>query len=203
MVQKEFRELVFEFAKRVSCLHTVKHVFLFGSVAREEADKRSDIDVCIITNADNRKQISKIALDLEKRHDKNIQLVISRNFSKLDKYFINNLFEEGILLYSKEPLIRLKGMKCKEFVLLSYSLKNLTQNEKMNIKTKHYGYSTEKKAKKRTYKSHFEGLLKKVEGVRIGSGAVLIPVRNTKPVLDLLDAFNIKYTKIKLLKEIA
>ena len=88
MIQKEFREVIFEFAKEVSSLNNVNYIFLFGSVAREEADKRSDIDLCVVINNNDKKKISSIALDLEKKYDKNIQLVISQNFIKVDKYFI-------------------------------------------------------------------------------------------------------------------
>ena len=202
MIQKEFKEIVFEFAKRLSDLPNIKHIFLFGSVARGEADKRSDIDFCVIINNNDKKRISKVALDLEKKCDKNIQLVISKNFSKLDNYFINKIFEEGILLYSKEPLIKVRNIKCMEFLLISYSLKNLTQKDKMKIKTKFYGYSTKKRIKKKIYKSLYNGLVNEFGGTRVGAGAILIPLRNAKPILDILNNFKIKYNKIKLLKSI-
>ena len=125
MIQQEFREVIFEYAKEVSSLNNVLFLFLFGSVARGEADKRSDIDFCVITNNDDKKNISSFALDLEKKYDKNIQLVISKNFTGLDSYFISNMLREGILLYGKTPIIKLKDLKCEEFVLFSFSLSSL------------------------------------------------------------------------------
>lgn len=202
MVQKEFKELVFEFDRKVSELNNVRHIFLFGSVAREEADRRSDVDLCIIIDDTNKKEISKVALDLEKKYDKNIQLVISKNFSKLDKYFIDKLLEEGIILYSREPLIKFKDVKCNEFLLISYSLKNLTHKDKMKIKAKFYGYSTKKIVNKKVYKSSYEGLVKQLNGTSVGAGAVLVPLRSAQPIVGILDSFNVKYNKIRLLREI-
>lgn len=202
MVQEEFKELVFEFDRKVSELTNVSHIFLFGSVAREEADRRSDVDLCVIINDSNKKEISIIALDLEKKYDKNIQLVISKNFSKLDKYFIDKLLEEGILLYSKKPLIKLKNVKCEEFLLISYSLKNLSHKDKMKIKAKFYGYSTKKIVNKKVYKSSYEGLVKQLNGISVGAGAILVPLRSAQPIFNILDSFNVKYNKIRLLREI-
>lgn len=202
MVQKEFKEIVFDFARKIADLPNVEHIFLFGSVAREEADKRSDVDFCVIIGDNDKKTISKIALDLEKKYDKNIQLVVSKKFLKMDKYFLNKLLEEGILLYGKEPLINIKDFKCREYLLISYSLKNLTHKYKMKIKTRFYGYSTEKKVNKKIYKSSYKGLITELDGLSVGAGAILIPLRNAKHILDILDEFNIRYSKIKLLREI-
>lgn len=203
MVQEEFKEIVFEFDRRVSELDNVRHIFLFGSVAREEADRRSDVDLCVIIGDNNKKEISKIALDLEKEYDKSIQLIISKNFLKLDKYFIDKLLDEGVILYSKEPLIKIKNIKCEVFLLISYSLKNLTHKDKMKIKAKFYGYSTKKMVNKKIYKSSYEGLVKQLNGLSVGAGAVLVPLRNSQPIVNILDSFNVKHNKIKLLREIA
>ena len=203
MVQAEFKELVFEFDRKVSELDNVRHIFLFGSVAREQADKRSDVDLCVIIDDVNKKGISKIALDLEKKYDKNIQLVISRNFSKLDKYFVDKLLEEGVLLFSKDPSIKLKDVKFEVFLLISYSLRNLAHKDKMKIKARFYGYSTKKMVNRKVYKSSYEGLIKQLNGLSVGAGAVLVPLRSAQPIISILDSFNVKYTKIKLLREIS
>jgi len=63
-------------------------------------------------------------------------LALDVNSFKQPKYFIDKLLEEGILLYSREPLMKFKNFKCKEFLLISYSLKNLTHKDKMKIKAK-------------------------------------------------------------------
>lgn len=200
MVQKEFQELCFEFAKKTSSLNNVLFVFLFGSVAREEADKRSDIDFCVITNNNDKKKISSIALDLEKKYDKNIQLVINKNFTKLDSYFIKNLFQEGILLYASNPIIKLKNLKCEEFTLFSFSLSNLSQSEKMKIKRALYGYETEKKQKNKVYKSTSKGLVRELNGLSVGRGAILIPIKNSRYVENIFEDKKIKFEKTSLFK---
>lgn len=200
MIQKEFKEIVFEFAKRVSDLDNVLYVFLFGSVAKEEADRRSDIDLCVIINNTDRKKISSIALDLEKKYDKNIQLVISRNFTKLDNYFITQLFKEGILFYGKKPIIKLKDILVEEATLFSFSLENLDQSEKMKVKRILYGYSTSKKKGKKIYKSSSKGLIKELNGSVIGRGAILVPIKNAKHIEKVFNEKRIKFKREDLFR---
>lgn len=200
MIQKEFKEIVFEFAKKASDLDNVLYVFLFGSVAKEEADRRSDIDLCVIISNSDRKKISSIALDLEKKYDKNIQLVISKNFTKLDNYFIKQLFKEGILLYAKKPIIKLKDIMVEEVTLFSFSLENLDQSEKMKVKRILYGYSTSKKKDKKIYKSFSKGLIKELNGSVIGRGAILIPIKNTKHIEKVFNEKRIKFKREDLFK---
>lgn len=199
MIQKEFKKIVFEFAKEVSDLDNVLYIFLFGSVAREEADKRSDIDLCVIINNNNKKKVSSIALNLEKKYDKNIQLIINKNFSKLDKYFISQLFKEGILLYGKNPLVKIKDVGFKCFALFSFSLENLDQSDKMKMKRILYGYSTVKKGKK-LYKSFFKGLVSELSGLFIGRGAVLIPIDKAKIVENVFNSKKVKFKRYDLFK---
>lgn len=47
-MREEFKDLVFEFAKKVSGIDAVQSVVLFGSLARGEADARSDVDILIV-----------------------------------------------------------------------------------------------------------------------------------------------------------
>ncbi len=200
-MQKQYRDIVFEFSKIISEFNNVNYIILFGSVARGEADKRSDIDLCVvITNNKYRKEISNIALDLEKKYDRNIQLVITKNFERLDKYFIKQLLTEGIILYALTPIIKFKNLKCKNVVIFKFSLKNLKQSEKMHIKRILYGYSTTKKYKKRIYRSSFKGLVKENDGVNLGRGAILISIKDLKLIRDLFTKYNIKYNTIELLK---
>jgi len=196
-MQKEFKDVIFEFAKEVSSLSNVLSIFLFGSVARGEADKRSDVDFCVIVDNDNTKKISSIALDLEKKYDKNIQLVISRNFTKLDSYFISQLFREGILLYSRSPLLKIKDMGFKGFALFSFSLIGLNQSDKMKMKRILYGYSTTKKGKK-VYKSSSKGLVLELNGLFIGRGAVMIPFEKAKIIEEIFSSRKVKFKRYDL-----
>jgi predicted nucleotidyltransferase len=191
MIQKGFNELVFEFSKLVSSLENALYIFLFGSVARGKADARSDIDFCVITDGGNNKQISSIALDLEKKYDKNIQLVVSKNFTKLDKYFLSQILKEGILLYGRNPIVEIKGINYKGYALFSFSLKGLDQSSKMKVKRILYGYST----KKDKYESSSSGLVSDFNGLFAGRGAILIPSEKASVIEEVFGSWKVTFKR--------
>ena len=70
----------------------VVRAFLFGSFAREEADKNSDVD--ILVELDYSKHIGlgfvNMKIDLENKLHKKIDLVSSNSLSKFILPFVNN-----------------------------------------------------------------------------------------------------------------
>jgi predicted nucleotidyltransferase len=198
MIQKGFTDLVFEFSKLVGNIENVAYIFLFGSVARGKADVRSDIDFCVIIDGADRKKISSIALDLEKKYDKNIQLVISNNFTKLDNYFISQLFKEGILLYGRNPIVEIKGFKYKGYALFSFSLKGLNQSSKMKIKRILYGYNT----KKDKYSSSSSGLVLDFNGLFIGRGAIMIPSEKASAIEQIFGSWKVTFKRFDVYMKI-
>lgn len=160
------------------------------------------MDICAIISGGDKKRISSIALDLEKKYDKDIQLVVSKNFDKLDKYFLSQLFKEGILLYGKTPLVKVKDLGLEGYALFSFSLGNLEHSEKMKIKRILYGYSTSKKVKK-VYKSFSKGLVKELNGFSVGRGAILIPSTKSKDIEEVFGARKVKFKRYDLFKRIS
>jgi len=196
-MQEQFRDIVFEFVKEVSGVPKVHSVFMFGSVAKDEADSRSDIDFLIILDTQQdpnrlseRDEVSRIALDLEKKFNRDIQLVFSNvKFDGLDGHFVEEVLREGIILFGRAPVIQEDKLGFVPYVLIYYKLTNLTKSDKMKIKRALYGYKTRKRHKGKLYTSQAEGLIEKLDGKRTGIASILLPYRNSRPVLDTLENF--------------
>ena len=82
MIQEEFEDIVFEFAKKASRYEDVACIFLFGSVAKGDTDRRSDIDILVVFDADKedidaKNEVSDLALSLEKKYDRNVQVIFT------------------------------------------------------------------------------------------------------------------------------
>ncbi len=205
-IQKDFRGLVFEFAKRAIEYESVLSVILFGSVARGEADRRSDADILLIFDTlknartlKERSEISKMSLDMEKKFDKNIQLVFSnKNYDGLDRQFVENVFKEGIILFGKNPQVDVERLKLESFSLIHYSLTELKDSDKMRIKRIFYGHRTTKRYKGKVYKSEIKGLIEQLGGKRTGIASFLIPSKKTGDIESILKKFGIKFEKIDL-----
>ncbi len=200
-MQEEFKEAAFEFAKKVSDIDIVQSVVLFGSVAKGEADARSDVDILIIFDSPKpissireRIEITRISQDLEKKFDKNMQIVFTnREFDKLDRQFIENVFREGIMLYGKTPQVDVEKLKLEPHSLVYFSLRKLGKSDKMKVKKALYGHKTVKKYKNKVYKSEIVGLVEQFGGRRTGIASVLIPAKSTKELVDALERFGVEY----------
>lgn len=204
--QKEFEELIFEFAKQASRMEKIFSVMLFGSVAREEADAKSDIDILVVFDSLNpvkkikeKADIGRVALDIEKKFNKNIQLVFAnKGFEGLDRQFIEQVFKEGIIIYGRQPHIDAKKLKLLPYSLIHYSMEELKTADKMRLKAALYGRKTIKKTKEKVYRSESKGLIKELEGRRSGIASVLVPAKKAKYVSALLKRFGASYEKIDL-----
>jgi len=202
-MQEQFQDVVFEFVKQVSSISKTYGIFIFGSVAKEEADARSDVDFLVILDTqqnpnqlNERNIISKIALDLEKKFNKNIQLVFSNiNFDGLDGQFIENILREGIILYGRTPIAMDKKLGFSPYSLIHYKLTSLSKSDKMKVKRALYGYSTKTHYKGKAYTNYMKGLVSELNGKRTGIASVLIPYRKERPVLDTLERFGARISK--------
>ena len=91
-----------EFAKTIKS-DDIKLIMLFGSVARGEDTKESDIDILIVSpNADDlRYKINRIAVDIILEKDEVISphLMTEEHFNKTrNNSFLTNVLDEGVVL---------------------------------------------------------------------------------------------------------
>lgn len=190
---------MFEFVKEAET-EGVMQIILFGSVAKEEADLRSDIDFFIVVKDKRIKnKIQEIGYQLEKKYDRSIQLTFSDpKFKGFDESFLEDIFREGIILFSLEPVIRTEKLKLTPCTLFSFSLVDLSQSEKMKVKRALYGGESYSTYKNKIYKSKVKGLIP--EKCKIGKGCVLVKGKQERAVEGLFERFKIKYRKTKIWK---
>ena len=201
MIQDDFKEVLFKFV-REACVEDVANIFVFGSVAKGTADNRSDIDLLVIFDTESedidrleaKNRISELALSLEREYERALQIIFSnKRLSGLERYFIEKVFNEGILLYSKSPRILIQGLEMESYSLFLYQVNNLDIKERLKVKRVLFGYKTSEKVKGRVYRTEKEGLVAEVGGCRLNSGTIVIPKKNTKRIEEALKEFRVKY----------
>ena len=201
MIQDDFKEVLFKFV-REACVEDVANIFVFGSVAKGTADNRSDIDLLVIFDTESedidrleaKNRISELALSLEREYETALQIIFSnKRLSGLERYFIEKVFNEGILLYSKSPRILIQGLEMESYSLFLYQVNNLDIKERLKVKRVLFGYKTSKKVKGRVYRTEKEGLVAEVGGCRLNSGTIVIPKKNTKRIEEAFKEFKVKY----------
>lgn len=182
---REIEPLVEELCR----IPSVKLIVLYGSWARGEASRKSDIDLFIIAGRKDRESIESII----SKADFRVQPVL-RSLSELrtmDSGLLSNILREGKILYVKNfELDVSKILSQKPAVIYNFKLQNLSQQMKRKFNSALYGT----KIKKYSYL----GLLGKADGMQLGRGCILVPERRRREVESLLDSYKIKYEKISV-----
>ncbi len=178
----------------------INNIILFGSVSREEAGKKSDIDIFI----DVIKSTPYLENELNKikeqflsstKYNNYWRLLNIKNEIKLTIGEINewkelkpSLVANGILLYGKfKPEV--EGGKHKTF----FVWENIKPNSKRVLFNKQMmGYKQNGK--------FYEGLLQKYKGERLGKGCIVVPLEHSNVFLKLLRKYKAK-VKIKKILE--
>lgn len=202
-MKESLRKLVFEFAELVSP-YKILYLVLFGSVLKEKQTSESDVDFFVVLDTaeeplqcPEREKIMAVASMLEERYNRNIQIIITnKKYDRVEDYFVQKVFSEGLTLYAKKLPLKLNKMPLKPYVFVSYDLKKLTHSQKMKLKNILFGYKTKKKYKRKVYTTTKQGLVKKHGGRKIGIGTFMIPKENFTQVEKTLERFKILYKTI-------
>jgi predicted nucleotidyltransferase len=176
---------------------SIKGVILFGSVARGDFDKKSDIDLFIDTSANDVEKVTLILREAEKRfvvasrkkwETMGIKLPLNTIVGTLEgpewKELRGEISSQGITIYGKNGLV---PENVKRLSLLSYSLAKISQERKMNLLRRLFGYTIRKSGKEYVQ----EGLIEKIGGEKVGKNAVIVPAEKTREMRKLFHSFGV------------
>lgn len=176
----------------------IKSIILFGSVAREEAGKESDVDLFIDLIKDDpkiAKEIEKIQEDFLKstKYKNYWQLLGIENSIKVTmgtlghwKQLQPSLLSNGITLYGKYLKMPSEG---RHTVFLVWE--NVKPNSKRVLFNKQLlGYTY--------YQKFYLGLLQKYKGEKLGKGCIAVPLEHSTEFLKLFRKYkvNVKIKKV-------
>ena len=183
--------------KELSRLDDVKSIILYGSFARNEATSRSDIDLLVLISEKRTiKTVQDAIIRLESEIGRNIQPTIRtlKELEKTDSGLLQNIFQEGKILYLKEPTQIPSSLilENKPQMIYTFQISNLNQNRKAKFNNEFYG----RKKGKYVYK----GLLDQVGGRKLSSGCVLVPCPEIKRIEKFFNGFKVKYERLKVWK---
>ncbi len=168
----------------------IKSIVLFGSVARKQATKESDVDIFVdVENNEKKveKEISKKVDDFfnSVKFEKywkllNINNEINVVVGKLDEWKLKDaMLGDAIILYQKYSPKLDKGKN--KAVLTWGTIKNNSKRVMLNKKIFGYKY----------YKNYYKGLLEKYNGEKLGSNVILINLENLNLFLKIFHKFKI------------
>ncbi len=191
MERNKLISLALNFASFLLNKVKVKSIILFGSVAKDNFDSESDIDLFIETDKKNTKKINamlglyKKTSDYEKFILEGIKNEISIKCGNLDEWkgLKRSIMSGGIVLYGS---YQGKPEKLKQKVVFLLEIGNIDRAKKIKIWRKIYGYK--QKVGKKVYIS--KGIAEK----KLGRGCFLVSVEGLKEVRDYLIKNKIKHS---------
>ena len=191
------KRILKKIAKKLSGIEDVKAVILYGSLARGEFTSRSDIDLFILTTDDKtQKEVEDKVIELESAIGRNIQPTIRTvaELQKTDTGLLQNIFQEGKVLYLKEPsdIPSAILLQQKPFLIYSFQISSLPQKDKARFNRQLYEQT------KKDYK--YKGLLQEIGGQKLSAGCVMVPHMQKETIEKFFRKFKVKFEQLKVWK---
>lgn len=196
----------FELAQNLKNLKDIEAVILFGSAAKGEMHKKSDIDIFLMFNSANNPEMGKegreaqrIAIKIENKYklQNPFSFVFFNRGESIDSDFLWEVVKDGITLYCKPELILGQKEFLKPAALISYTYGKIPQKDKMFVKRQLYGYKVKTEHKGKKYISEREGIISKY-GKKLGRATFIIEAKKTDEILELFDEKGVKYNLTKI-----
>lgn len=181
--------------EKLSVVKEVKLIALYGSFARGDYGRKSDIDLFILLGRNGKIKekvediIIKNTADFERRIAPVIR--IERELKETDEGFLDNIFREGKILYSKNMEADVKNiLKLKPYLIFMFNLKKLKLGQKRKFNFALYG------TKMKKYK--YVGLLERAGGKKLSSGCVFVPESGKIMIEELFKTYKIEHDHIRV-----
>lgn len=191
------KRILKKIVKELLPIEDIRAIILYGSFARKEATSRSDIDLFILTaEKKTEKEIEDKIIRIESEIGRNIQPTIRtlKELEKTDSGLLQNIFQEGKILYLKEPTDIPSSMLLEQKPQLIYlfQLSDLSQNEKAKFNNEFYGRKKEKYS--------YKGMLQEIGGQKLSAGCVMIPYEQKDKIEKFFRKFKVKFEQLKVWK---
>jgi len=191
------KRILKKIAKELSKIEDVKAIILYGSLARGEFTSRSDVDLFILTTKDKtQKEIHDKIIELESEIGRNIQPTIRTitELQKTDTGLLQNIFQEGKILYLREPsdIPSAILLQQKPYLIYSFQISSLPQKEKARFNRQLYEQT------RKGYK--YKGLLQEISGQKLSAGCVMIPYEQKGKIEKFFKKFKVEFEQLKVWK---
>lgn len=192
-----FEEKIISAVGKLYNMPGVALIALYGSVARGEHDRRSDIDILMVYES---KEAQRLACDrvmaLLPELDVKVQLHETNieDMGLEDHIFVENILKEGIILLAR-PKLRIpveKILSLKPYSLFSYSVSGIEPSRVMALRRALYTYKGTKKLGGKKYTYAYSGLVSKY-GKKLGRSCFMVPNECAKNVRAVFEQLRIPY----------
>lgn len=169
----------------------IERIVLYGSIAKDEATRESDVDI-FIEIKENKKKFEKDIKDIEKKFYQSREAALFKSKGIDNKFNIKigkikeweelykSIASTGIILYGPYEAKELPS-GVKHFIIVFWEKIGKNRGSFLN---KLYGFKVKNK--------HYTGLLVKFNGKKIGKSCIMLPIQYKKDIFKLLEKHKVK-----------
>jgi predicted nucleotidyltransferase len=184
-----------KFVNKIKNKQNILSIVLFGSVARREEEKGSDIDLAVIYDKKNQKIIE----ELDVLKDKGIQLThLTIDDLQTEEEIRDALAGDGILLYGTPINITIEQSSLKPKMILVYNTSHLGQKSRTYLQRALYGGKSTYTKKGKTYESIFEGEVNKLGIKKLKNGVLFCDRKNAYPIIKVFKNLDVRWQEISV-----
>ena len=192
---EEDRRAIDRFVERVKSWPDLRAVVLFGSFARGDVDRRSDIDLLLILDREDlasaRSEVAAILSELKPRREISPTLT---NLTDLEPTFLRNVFREGKVLLGK-LLLTPDHLALKPRVLIAYDLRGKKATDKVHISRMVHGFRSRKTVDGKLRVYEYPGLKGRPDAFLVARSALLLRPEDADELAAELDRRKIPYDR--------
>lgn len=191
-LSEEDRKLIEQFLSKLESISEVQTVVLFGSFARSDVDRRSDIDLLLVTDMRDpgslRPRLAQLIGDLKPHREINPTLT---NLHDLDPSFLRNVFKEGIVLKGK-LLLTPKNLALQPRVIVAYDLSEVKPSSKVHVSRLIHGFRSRKRVGGKTRTYDYQGLKDRFGATLVSRSALMMKTEDANGFIRELEKRGIR-----------
>ena len=172
-------------------VENIQRIILFGSVARDQGTKESDVDIFIEVRKKTKKienEIKDILEDFYQSREaslfklKGVENEISIKIGELKEWkdLYKSIASTGVILYGAYEISELPS-DVKHYVIVFWEEIGRNRGAFLN---KLYGFKVKDK--------QYEGLLEKYDGNKLGKSCIMLSVQHKKEIFKLIEKYKVR-----------
>lgn len=200
-----------QFMRRISKFSSIRTVILYGSVARGEADRRSDVDLAVFVSDPDPEhsrdfaRILQVARELTERMQRDLGTlnrfdvvgISTQKLGQTDKSFLLNLLEEGVVLRGKLEL-KAGGLGLRPWELFTYDLSAVDPRRRVRICQKLFGHRSRKRVGRKSFEYRYSGLVESWGAIRVGKSVLLVDRKHERAAEHFFRLERVPYQRVRV-----
>ena len=189
------RRLIDRFVSRIEGLRGLQAVVLFGSFARGDVDRRSDIDLLLVLDRDDLASArSEVAAAIgELKPHREIAPTLT-NLRDADPTFLRNVFREGKVLSGK-LLLTPDHLGLQPRVLIAYDLADKRAAEKVQVSRLVHGFRSRKMRHGKVLVYEYPGLKGREGAILVSRSAIALRTQDAEELVRELERRRVAYNR--------